>query len=77
MLPGARRGGYAQQWGREIVLFGAGSCLNEVIEMAKNESPDVSQNETPGEVMPLGATQSSEKGAGGSRTHDGGFAIPQ
>jgi hypothetical protein len=41
--------------------FGADSCVNDIVSAAKNESPDVSQNETLGEVMPLIANEGTKR----------------
>ncbi len=64
----------AQQLGRETVLFGAESCVNEIVETAKENPTTESEGEASCEVMRDDARE-NEKGAGGSRTHDGGFAI--
>ena len=63
----------AQQLGRETVLFGAKSCLDDVVKMAEQNPPATSQVEPSCEVMRTDAT-ADDRGAGGSRTHDGGFA---
>jgi len=64
----------AQRAPGETVLFGADSCVTEIVEMAQQKSPAASETDATSEVVPLDAVR-CVRGAGGSRTHDGGFAI--
>jgi hypothetical protein len=64
----------AQRAGGETSPFGANSCLQDALTLADGNSADAPQVEPPCQVMRADAT-GDERGAGGSRTHDGGFAI--
>lgn len=43
------------------MLFGAGSCVDQVVEDAKIESPTALQVQRQGDVVPLSATESEKR----------------